>query len=65
MDSTLETEINALITHRILAYHQSLIDGGQIRESLNLGPEANHLSSGYSQSAHRLEETAVTDPVPH
>jgi hypothetical protein len=32
MDSTLESEINAMITQRILAYHQNLIDGGQIRE---------------------------------
>jgi hypothetical protein len=27
-----KSEIQAMITHRILAYQQSLIDGGQIRE---------------------------------
>jgi hypothetical protein len=64
MDSTLQAEINALITRRILAYHQSLIDGGQIREFENHGPEANRLVSDCSQSEHRLAETALRDPVP-
>jgi hypothetical protein len=43
----LETEVDAMITRRILRYHQSLIDNGQIRE-VALNPPA----SDYSLSEH-------------
>ncbi len=62
MDSILETEVNAMITRRILAYHQSLVDGGQIREVTLAG--ISPPTSDYSQSERRHSETFSECPAP-
>lgn len=40
MDRVLKSEVNALITDRILAYHSQLIETGQIQDVELKGPSA-------------------------
>jgi hypothetical protein len=49
--ATLEAEVDAMITQRILLYHQSLIDNGQIHPVELKGP-LNHPASDCSLSEH-------------
>lgn len=63
MDKLLESEINTLITKRILVYHSQLISTGQIEEVALKGPSAIPLFSHYSQSACMQTDGPSTSPV--
>ena len=65
MDKTLEIEINALITNRILAYHSRLIKSGQIDDIALKGPSAIHPPSHCNQSGHKRQDGRSEGPVLH
>ena len=52
MDSELRSEIDSMITQRIVMYHRGLVSKGQIPDIPNQGPPANPPASGCSQSEH-------------
>lgn len=64
MDKSLEIEINALITERILAYHSQLIATGQIKAVALTGPSAIPSISRCNQSAHTQKDAPSINPVP-
>lgn len=65
MDKLLESEIDAQITRRILAYHSQLIETGQIKAVELKGPSAIHPPSHYNQSAHMQKDVPSINPAPH
>jgi len=52
MNETLRVEVDAMITNRILTYHQGLIEAGQIREFAAKPPGVSRPVSDCSQSGH-------------
>ena len=64
-DDRTVAEVDAMITLRILAYHQGLIDGGQIREFEIKGPSASPLVSDCSHLEHKHKPHDLSgDPAP-
>jgi len=53
LDHRVVSEINAMITHRILNSRACLIRQGQTRYIIEAGPLANRQASDYSQSGHK------------
>lgn len=75
MTPELTTEIEAMITQRILAYHQNLIDADQIDDVDLKGPQVSRPPSYCSQLEHRQTDDpseglaplqgALTQPTPY
>lgn len=63
MDKLLESEINALITRRILNYNRKLIKTGQIEDVPLEGPSAIHPSSYCSQPVCMRMDGLPVSPV--
>ena len=61
MDDTLRAEIDAMITHRILAYHAGLVRQGQIQDIPEDGPLVTHPSSHCNPSAYTLVDRPQED----
>ncbi len=65
LNKELKSEIESLITHRILLFRQILIDTGQIKDVPAPHPKANHLISHCNQTENKLQDCHSEDPVPH
>ena len=65
MDATLQSEINSLITRRILAYHSQLIENGQIQVVEIPGPRAIPPFSHCNQSEHMQMDDHSINLAPH
>jgi len=61
MSKELKSEINAMITRRILAFRRILIDTGQIQDVGKSAAQANPNASRYNQSAHEFHDDALAD----
>uniref|UniRef100_A0A6H1ZS85 Uncharacterized protein n=1 Tax=viral metagenome TaxID=1070528 RepID=A0A6H1ZS85_9ZZZZ len=64
MNATLKSEINALITTRILAYNSLLIETGQIKTVELKGPSATPTFSRCIQSEHTHLDAPLEGLVP-
>ena len=65
MDATLKSEVDALITTRILAFLSQLIETGQIQAVELKGPNAIPPFSHCNQSAHMQTDGLSINLAPH
>jgi len=63
MSKELKSEINAMITRRILAFRRILIDTGQIQDYNSSFLKTNQNVSSYNQSVQGTHHDYLSDPL--
>lgn len=63
LDSRTVSDINAMITHRILDFRAELIRQGQLKDISAAGPSASRQAFDYSQSGHTRPDGSLGCPV--